>query len=118
MGGLISLYIASKRSDVFSMVAVQSSVTVAKKGGWAAYEAYAITPPLPLKLHLVVGTYETCYGLDEQGNCKDILTGVRDLRDVLTQRGYPLQYNEYHQGHAWWLWRDDFAAALTFFFGG
>lgn len=117
MGGLISLYIASKRPDVFSMVAAQSSVTRAKQGSWAAHQAYGVEPPLPLKLHLVVGTYENCYGIDEQGNCKDILTGVRELRDVLTQRGYPLQYSEHHQGHSWGLWRDDLADALGYFFG-
>ena len=117
MGGLISLYIASQRPEVFDMVGAQSSVVAKREGaGFDAREAYATTPPLRLKLHMVIGTYETCYALDGQGNCKDMLTPVRELHEVLTRHGYPLQYSERHYGHSWALWRDDLAAALMFFF--
>ncbi len=116
MGGLISLYIAAKRPDVFGKVGAQSSVAQAMDGDWDTRATYADTPQLPLMLHLTIGTYETCYGLDAQGNCKNMLTPVRELRDVLVQYRYPLQYSERHYGHSWALWRDDLADALTFFF--
>lgn len=29
--------------------------------------AYAVSPGLPVRLHLVIGTYEGCFDIDKQG---------------------------------------------------
>jgi enterochelin esterase-like enzyme len=118
LGGLISLYIGSKRPDIFGLVGAQSSVVE----GWArdnpfnARVNYAVQPRLPLRLHMVVGSYEGCFSTDEEGNCHDLLNPVRELRVVLERHGYPHRCAEYHQGHSWGLWRDQLADALVYFF--
>jgi enterochelin esterase family protein len=120
LGGLISLYIGSRRPEAFGLIAAQSSVvqTVNGVGGYDARQAYAAPPPAPLRVHLVIGTYEDCFAIDQQGRCRDLLTPVRDLQAVFAQAAVPHRYAEHPQGHSWGLWRDTLAAALTYLFGG
>lgn len=118
LGGLISLYAGSRRPEVFGLIAAQSSVV----GGGPEPEPYdagqAYTgAALPSRVHLVIGTYETCFAIDEQGWCRDLYTPVRYLHNVLTQAGVPHRYAEHPQGHSWGLWRDTLADALTYLFG-
>jgi enterochelin esterase-like enzyme len=119
LGGLISLYIGKQRPDRFGLVGVQSSAVKSINGLdiFDARAAYSIEPRLPLRFHLVIGSYEDCFSTDEQGQCSDLLNPVRELRSLLEQRGYPYRYAEHHQGHSWGLWRDTLADALTYFFG-
>jgi enterochelin esterase-like enzyme len=103
---------------VFGLIAAQSSVV----GGGPEPEPYdagqAYTgAALPCRVHLVIGTYETCFAIDEQGWCRDLYTPVRYLHNVLTQAGVPHRYAEHPQGHSWGLWRDTLADALTYLFG-
>jgi enterochelin esterase family protein len=120
LGGLISLYIGSRRPEAFGLIAAQSSVvqTVNGVAGYDARESYAAPLPAPLRVHLVIGTYEDCFAIDPQGRCRDLLTPVRDLQAVFAQAGVPHRYAEHPQGHSWGLWRDTLAAALTYLFGG
>ena len=119
LGGLISLYTGKQRPDLFGLVGAQSSAVKSINGLdiFDARTAYAVEPHLPLRLHLVMGSYEDCFSTDEQGQCSDLLNPVRELRSILEQRNYPYNYVEHHQGHSWGLWRDTLAAALTYFFG-
>ncbi len=119
LGGLISLYTGKQRPDLFGLVGAQSSAVKSLNGLdiFDARVAYAVEPRLPLRLHLVIGSYEDCFSTDEQGNCSDLLNPVREFRSILEQCGYPYRYAEHHQGHSWSLWRDTLASALTYFIG-
>ena len=119
LGGLISLYTGKQRPDLFGLVGAQSSAVKSINGLdiFDARTAYAVEPRLPLRLHLVMGSYEDCFSTDEQGRCSDLLNPVRELRSILEQRNNPYSYAEHHQGHSWGLWRDTLADALTYFFG-
>jgi enterochelin esterase-like enzyme len=119
LGGLISLYIGKQRPDRFGLVGAQSSAVKSINGLniFDARAAYAVEPRLPLRFHLVIGSYEDCFSTDEQGRCSDLLNPLRELRSILEQRDYPYSYAEHHQGHSWGLWRDTLAAALTYLFG-
>ena len=118
LGGLISLYIGKQRPDRFGLVGAQSSAVKSIHGLdiFDARAAYSIEPRLPLRLHLVIGSYEDCFSTDEQGRCSDLLNPVRELRSMLEQRNYPYRSAEHHQGHSWGLWRDTLADALIYLF--
>jgi enterochelin esterase family protein len=117
LGGLISLYTGSRRPEAFGLIAAQSSATRGGRAAYDAHRAYAAPPALPLRLHLVIGSYEDCFAVDRQGHCRDLLTPVRKLRDVLARAGTPHAYTEPHQGHSWGMWRDTLGAALAYLFG-
>jgi enterochelin esterase-like enzyme len=119
LGGLISLYTGKQRPDLFGLVGAQSSAVKSINGLdiFDAHVAYAVEPRLPLRLHLVIGSYEDCFSTDEQGQCSDLLNPVREFRSILEQRNYPYSYAEHHQGHSWGLWRDTLADVLMYFFG-
>lgn len=112
-GGLISLYIAIQRPDVFGLVGGQSSF--ASRRDDAIVELFQTTPLQQLRLHLIIGTYERHIGPFERGDREaDFLRGNRVLRDVLVERGYDVTYDEYHEGHSWGLWRARLGDALVF----
>jgi enterochelin esterase family protein len=116
LGGLISLYIGRSRPEVFGLIAAQSTATGSWRTGYEARRPYA-APPLPLRVHLAIGSYEGCFAVDRQGRCRDLLTPARALRDVLARAGVPHAYVEPHQSHSWGMWRDTLGAALEFLFG-
>ena len=119
LGGLISLYTGQQRPDRFGLVGAQSSAVKSINGLdiFDARAAYAVETRLPLRLHLVIGSYEDCFSTNGQGRCSDLLNPVREFCSTLEQRGYAYRYVEHHQGHSWGLWRDTLADALTYFFG-
>jgi enterochelin esterase family protein len=100
------------RPDVFGLVGGQSSF--ASRRDDAILKLFGTSPPLPLRLHLVIGTYETHIGpFDRGSNEADFLRGNRMLREVLIERGYDVAYSEYHEGHSWGLWRARLGNALV-----
>ena len=84
LGGLISLYTGKQRPDLFGLVGAQSSAVKSLNGLdiFDAHVAYTVEPRLPLRLHLVIGSYEDCLSTDEQGNCSDLLNPVREFRSL------------------------------------
>ena len=118
LGGLISLYMASRRPDTFRMLCAQSTATGSVYGldKYNALTTFDATSRLPLRIALVIGSYESCFRTTEQGNCWDLLTSVRELRDKVDEHDYPYYYNEPHQSHSWGLWRDSLADALIYLF--
>lgn len=111
-GGLIALFIAHGRPDVFQLVGSQSGFV--SRNDAAMISAFASAAPLPLKIHLIIGTYETHIGPFERGSAEaNFLQSNRVFRDVLARHGYQYAYAEYHDGHAWAMWRARLADALS-----
>jgi enterochelin esterase family protein len=100
-GANISLYLGLNHPEVFGCVAA-----------WSAYVDPAISsafqngPVLDLRIVLDVGTYDIT----------ELIPMVRDFRDILLQKQYPLDYHEYHEGHSWGNWKAHIDDALQFFF--
>lgn len=103
-GGLIALFIAQRRADLFGLVGSQSGFVSRRDS--AIIQNFADSPLVPLRIDLIIGTYETHIGPPERRDAEtNFLAGNRALRDVLTTRGYDQRYAEYHDGHSWAMWR-------------
>lgn len=112
-GGLISLFIAARRPDVFGLAASQSGYV-----GFGRDSLHALfpgEPPLPLRLSLDVGLYETVVGLPRSGE-ENFLEANRRFRDVLLARGYAPVYREFADGHSWGRWRNEIPFIFRLFF--
>jgi enterochelin esterase family protein len=60
---------------------------------------------LPLKIYMSTGTI-----FDTQEK-------ARQMRDILTEKNYPLLYKEVNEGHSWGNWRALIDEPLVYFFG-
>lgn len=122
LGGLISLYIASQRPEVFGLAGAQSTATKSTYGldHYDSVTAFAVEPRLPVKLHLAIGSYESCFSTNfswpENHGCHDLLTPVQQFVGILERHGYSYRYREDHQAHSWGFWRDTLADVLTYLF--
>lgn len=103
LGGVISLYAAHSRPDVFGMAASQSPAF------WLNDEALIRlvqrSPRKPLRLYIDTGTI------------RDAEVHARKMKSVLEERGYEFSYAEYHEGHNWVNWRARVDDILKYFFG-
>ncbi|WP_029215271.1 alpha/beta hydrolase [Kallotenue papyrolyticum] len=114
--GLIALWIAHQRPDIFGLVASQSGYV--SRAGDALIDRYHHKPTPAPAVHLLVGSYETHLGPFPPGHPEgDFVRANRALRDVLRAQSYRSAYAEYHDGHAWALWRARLGEALIFLLG-
>jgi enterochelin esterase-like enzyme len=120
MGGLIALYTAVSRSDVFGLAAGQSGAYALGDDALAARIAGQTVQPA--RLYLVVGSYETAVGgaigsaiggNESEGN---ILAANRRLAIILRARGLEFAYEERPEGHSWGLWRATLGPALEYLY--
>ncbi len=112
LGGLIALHLGVTHPETFGLVAGQSGAYSLNDDG--IIRGLAVQEPLPLRLHLVVGTYETAVaGNPVEG---DLLGANRRLVGTLRDQGYDLRYIEAPAGHSWGLWRDYLGDALIFLY--
>lgn len=111
MGGLIAVHLGVTHPDLFGLVAGQSGAYMLDNNG--IIRDIAGMDVLPVRLHLLAGTYETAVGGSAEGN---ILEATRRLSGVLDSFGYDYAYVEVPQGHSWGLWRGYLGDALQFLF--
>ena len=114
-GGLISVAIGFKRSDVFGNAYGQS-------GYYSCFNDQLIreinaSEKRNVRFWVDVGTYERVVG----GNFlpkeeTDFLEAARRLKKVLEGKNYNLVYKEYHEGHTWGSWRRHLIDALEYYF--
>ena len=102
-GGNISLWLALNHPEVFGSVAAQSSnIQNSISSG------FQNMPLLDLKLYLDIGTYDIPI----------LIQLVNNFIPLLQTKGYPYQYQVYHEGHSWGNWRAHIDNALIMFFPG
>lgn len=100
LGGWNSVWIGATRSDKFQLIGIHSPAF-----DQAIINQYAEIEQLPLKLFMSTGTI-----FDTQDR-------ARNMKTVLEQKGYPLQYIEVNEGHSWGNWRAVTDLPLLYFFG-
>jgi enterochelin esterase family protein len=112
-GGLAAVYAAFERPDVFGNAISQSG-----SFGWGAegdrehewltnrIEASERRPP---RFWLEIGSLED---QERPGGGPSGLRSNRRLRDVLTAKGYDVEYSEYAGGHDYVCWRGSLAAGV------
>jgi len=100
-GGNISLYIGMKHPEMFGKIAAQSSDVQT-----VISNTFANGPKLNLDLYLDIGTYDLAV----------LIPMVHYLRDILKSKGYPFQFQEWHEGHSWGNWKGHLRLPLMRFF--
>jgi enterochelin esterase-like enzyme len=100
-GGNISLWIAASHPENCGKVAAFSS-NVEK----SVMKAIKKSECNNQKVYLDLGAYDI----------PALLPMVRNLKDLLTEKGCSLSYHEYPEGHNWAFWQKYLPDALIFFF--
>jgi enterochelin esterase family protein len=102
-GGNISLWQGLTHPEVFGNVAAQSSYIQS-----SIFDGFQNGPALDLNIYMNLGTYDLPI----------IIPLVRNFIPILQSKGYTYQYQEYHEGHSWGLWRTHIDDALQMFYPG
>jgi enterochelin esterase family protein len=119
LGGLAAAHAALRAPDRFGAVLCQSGSFwwgarpradnaggLDGEPGWLT-QAYAAAPRRPIRFQLSVGLQEW-----------KLLTPTRRLRDVLIDRGYPVDYREHNGGHDFLWWRGALTEGLCALLAG
>jgi len=104
-GGLITTQICYNNPEEFGLPAPYSPAYWPKNGEifWQAVNG----PVEDLEWYIDWGTYEAGIMLDG-----------RAFRDLMTAKGYSMEWKEWHEGHSWGSWRAHLDNALEYFFPG
>ncbi len=100
-GGNIALYLGLSHPEIFGNVAAQSSNVESNISS-----GFQNSAKLPLQIYMDLGTYDIPL----------LIQRVHDFVPILQSKGYPLQFQEYHEGHSWGNWRAHLDNALKMFF--
>ena len=100
-GGNISLYIGMKHPEQFGKISAQSSDVQT-----VISNTFSTGPKLDLMLYIDIGTYDI--GI--------LIPMVHNLRDILQEKGYNYQFQEWHEGHSWGNWKGHLRLPLVQFF--
>lgn len=100
-GGNISLWLGMTHPEIFGNVAAQSSYIQP-----SIFDGFQNGPLLDLQIYLNLGTYDLPV----------LIPLVHDFVPILQGRGYVFQFQEFHEGHSWGLWRAHIDDALEMFF--
>ena len=100
-GGNIALWLGLNHSSAFGNIAAQSSNVIT-----SISSGFQSNPRLNLKLYLDLGTYDI----------PQLIPLVQNFVPILQSKGYPYQFNQYHEGHSWGNWRAHVDNALEMFF--
>ena len=122
-GGLAAVYTGFRHSEVFGNVMSQSGALwwapdhyqgrdSTTEANWMAKQ-FVVSPKLPLRFHLVAGTFEA----DRGSRGGDILEASRHLRDVLLAKGYVVHYQQFVGGHDGLSWPGTLADGLMALLG-
>jgi len=117
-GGLAAVWAGLRHPEVFGRVLSQSGTFWWKPDGEAEPEwlikQFVNSAKVPVRLFLEVGLMESQLTWDEG---PPMVVTNRHMRDVLTEKGYPILYQEFNGGHEYLNWRGGFADGLLFLMG-
>jgi enterochelin esterase family protein len=102
LGGLNAAWIGYKFPHVFGNLAIHSPAFWFRD---AILDYYKQSERLPLTIYMATGTVN------------DAQEHTRLMREILLQKGYTLEYQEYHESHSWGLWSGLIDDPLRFFWG-
>lgn len=112
--GLISLYIAFTRNDLFANIYSQSGYL--SFNNEKIIKLFSEQDTKPVKIFLDIGTYEKKVGADFLPASElDFITANRKMKEVLHEKKYDFLYKEYNEGHTWGNWRRHLIDALIYF---
>ncbi len=116
LGGLISVYIAQRRPDVYGLVGSYSGAT--RYDDYRVERELETAPPRAARFYLVAGLYERCLNHPHgaPGGPWDLLDNQRRLAAVLARLGIAHEAHEYPDGHNWGFWADHLAEGLAWLF--
>jgi len=100
LGGWNAAYFGAMRSDKFQLIGIHSPAF-----DDAIIQTYKNSGLLPLKVFMSTGVIN------------DTQFQARAMKDIMTQKGYPLLYKEVNEGHSWGNWRALMDEPLIYFFG-
>lgn len=118
-GGLAAVTVALARPDLFgNALSMSGSFWWHPEGVKPEDSEYvaatlAKRPKVNLRVFLSAGLFE----FKRPGPDAGILDSNRHLRDVLTARGYPVEYREYAAGHDYLAWQGILSDGLIALFG-
>lgn len=104
-GGLISTQICYNRPESFGLPAPVSPAYWPKN--MEIFNTVVNGPVKDLKFYVDWGTYEV-----------SIMFSGRAFRDAMLDKGYAMDWREWHEGHSWGSWRAHLDLALEYFFPG
>lgn len=100
LGGWNSAFFGLTQNSSFQLIGIHSPAFDNK-----TLSDFQNSAMLPLKIYMSTGTI-----FDTQEK-------ARQMRDILTEKNYPLLYKEVNEGHSWGNWRALIDEPLVYFFG-
>jgi enterochelin esterase-like enzyme len=107
MGGLMALYTGCRMPEIFGHVLSQSGAFGIFGYDMAVFDLLREGERKPLKIWLDIGKYDFLR----------LVPSNQRMAELLTQRGYPLEFREYPAGHNYSAWRDELWRGLEYLFG-
>jgi enterochelin esterase-like enzyme len=119
LGGLEAAHTAFLYPETFGGVLAQSGAFMWSDSGKLSgpptlMREFARAPRGPTRFYLSAGTFEDTVF---PGTRMSLLSGVRQLRDVLIRKGYPVTYEEFVGGHDHFCWSSTLANGLLALLG-
>jgi enterochelin esterase family protein len=107
MNEVLPLYTGARFPQVFGNVLSQSGAFSWGNIDMVVFDLLQQGEVRPLRIWMDVGIYDLAGLLDSN----------QRMQNMLSQRGYPLTYREYHAGHNYPAWRDDLWRGLEELYG-
>ena len=104
MGGLAALYFGLRAPHVFGKVLSQSGTFSEIGHDFVVFDLIRDGPARPIRTWMDAGKFEW------------LLECNRRMRDLMTSKGYPVEYREHSGGHNYPAWRDDVWRGLEHLF--
>ena len=107
MGGLMALYTSTRIPHIFGNVISQSGAFSWGNFDMVVFELLQLGEVRPMKIWMDAGVYDLA----------GLLESNQRMHQLLTLKGYPNTYREYHAGHNYPAWRDDIWRGLETLYG-